>query len=1052
MSGMKYLKQFDKRQLFRFFVDGRFHKKNKYDGWVGYEAREEGSAYAMLNAYSFMMDNFHNANNLTGTYIRELHRTAMFNVKTSNPKSSPGDIRYTNTGLPLFQKTTTFESLEQIINMRKGDGTIIFNTKELYGRKAEEIDVKVAFKLLQEQGKLNYRGWMPNIDKHTQDAIDGKLSLHEFYEAKHHIQMQIVYKIEEYLDKYNKNIKFARNDDDKIEVIATLTRELEALHPFPDGNCRIVVCVLMNQLLIYNNLPPAIVLNPNLDFEYSLEQWIEEIKYGIDITLQLLENPSKIVYDYSIDEMSKENQDKFLEMAKEFIEKINNYEEIFLNAEKLKEYTNGYWINEDLSQNYKYIGTHGSYYSGDVYFATIIEQWQKDGKDIKQELLKCQNKGIRAIVIDSTKYIKDLSIPVLVVDDVQKAFEDTAKGVRQDVNPKTVLLTGTEGKTGSKIQLYYLLKNQAKTHAYLDSSNTGIPIFKSLATMEEDLEIELNEFSVDANEDKTTSRAKIVNPDLCFFSNISSEHMHVHGSLEGVISHKSAVIEGIRENGQVILNSSMATYEQFVEKLKSRAKVKINISTFGMTENDDAQLLNKEFDSDKLGWNIKARIDEEILEYFIPMFQNHAPLMSVGALLTVKRLGYDVLKASKDYLLIKSYESMGNISKIKKDDGTFLFYDQSRRASISSVRSVFEDLKNIKVIGNKIALFGSISSVKDNDWTKEYHKELAMLINNSDIKYLFTTGPNMQYLHENLKNPEILIAHSDDLNYLHKEINELIKAGDLLLIQGYQRLYLDVLANKFISNIQIQTPAKLINQTSSTNKFDENIYSIGLNEEQISLYKQLLIAEDFSNGLDNDFLIKKYGINQSTLDEIKQKYSNYKLRKSNIMLSFFKKLEDFLLKKYKIKSFDSQLKEYDKYLYNEQNCTNWFNNVLKNSNEPIKHLFGTFFDFGDKELLLHFMAGTTNLHIGFVKYSNKNGKIEIIPFDEDDKLTKKLNEKLPDNLKLTFRKWAHKWITIDVGSFINLENANDFQAMVDFENSSMYKNKFKPLIDSILKD
>ncbi len=42
MASMEHLKQFDKAQFWRFFVDGRFHKK--YDGWVKYEQREKGSA------------------------------------------------------------------------------------------------------------------------------------------------------------------------------------------------------------------------------------------------------------------------------------------------------------------------------------------------------------------------------------------------------------------------------------------------------------------------------------------------------------------------------------------------------------------------------------------------------------------------------------------------------------------------------------------------------------------------------------------------------------------------------------------------------------------------------------------------------------------------------------------------------------------------------------------------------------------------------------------------------------------------------------------------
>ena len=53
MSKLKYLKEFDKSQLWRFFVDGRFHKK--YDGWVGYEAKERGSIQALINGFSFAL-------------------------------------------------------------------------------------------------------------------------------------------------------------------------------------------------------------------------------------------------------------------------------------------------------------------------------------------------------------------------------------------------------------------------------------------------------------------------------------------------------------------------------------------------------------------------------------------------------------------------------------------------------------------------------------------------------------------------------------------------------------------------------------------------------------------------------------------------------------------------------------------------------------------------------------------------------------------------------------------------------------------------------------
>lgn len=101
MSGIHYLKQFDISQFWRFFVDGRFQKK--YEGWIGYEGGERGSVQALLNGFSFMLDNFDLSNGLKATYLRELHKICMLSVETTNLKSSPGDIRYLNSGMPFLR-------------------------------------------------------------------------------------------------------------------------------------------------------------------------------------------------------------------------------------------------------------------------------------------------------------------------------------------------------------------------------------------------------------------------------------------------------------------------------------------------------------------------------------------------------------------------------------------------------------------------------------------------------------------------------------------------------------------------------------------------------------------------------------------------------------------------------------------------------------------------------------------------------------------------------------------------------------------------------------
>ena len=121
-------KAFDKKQLWRFFVDGRFHKK--YRGWIGYEENEENSTRGMLNGYSYVFSNFEEAKHLTEEYILNLHYACMNSVRPKNEKSTPGEYRYLGAGFKFFAKNSTINSLTEVFDIRKGDDTDIFFTEE----------------------------------------------------------------------------------------------------------------------------------------------------------------------------------------------------------------------------------------------------------------------------------------------------------------------------------------------------------------------------------------------------------------------------------------------------------------------------------------------------------------------------------------------------------------------------------------------------------------------------------------------------------------------------------------------------------------------------------------------------------------------------------------------------------------------------------------------------------------------------------------------------------------------------------------------------------
>lgn len=1032
MASMHYLKKLDKAQLFRLFVDGRFQRK--YQGWLGYEAKEPGSVQAILNGFAFMLDNFFMPKRLTCTYLRNLHRVCMSNVVNANPRSSAGDIRYLNTALPFFVKTTTYENIVEVLQERHDDGTEVFYEKE-FRKTANKLNPKTIFEALQKNDKLNYKAWYPNINTELQQALDGEGSLLEFYDAKHFVQISIVRKMEKIVERYNLDINQAGTEDEKLTVIALLIRQLELLHPFPDGNCRVFACVLLTQLLLLHGFPPAMLTNPNLDAEYSLDQWIDEIKAGMERTQVLLEDPNAALFNFSTLELSAEQRATFLTMAAEVIKKIAEYNELYLTPQRLAEYTSGTWFNAGMTVRYTAIGSYETYPKGCVYFAMALEDWIKAKRNVREELQKRVKAGIRAIVLDDKQYLKDLDIPVLLVANTLQAFEDCAAEIRQAVNPKTVLVTGTEGKTGSKIQLHHLLKQQAKGHAVLNSGNANIPVLRSLNSLKADDQFEINEVSVDADQAKSIRKAQIVNPDICFFTNIGKEHMHNHKTIEGVIQAKACVVEGLRKGGKCIVNSSLDVYAEFVSALKHRRN-DIELLTYGYRPEDSARLISANFDSERFGWIVNATIEGLSVEYFLPLIQQHAPLMSVGILLAVKALGFDVYKAAEAYVGLQPFESMGLLHRVHRQDGDIIFYDQSRRASISGVRSAFKDLRNLTVKGKTVALIGSISSVQDNEWTKSYHEELADLINKSAISRLYTTGPNMQLVHDNLENKAILVKHSEDLDSLYEYLMTDLKAGDLLFIMGYMRLNLDKIAGRIVN--------------FKADNFYKDIENLNLTGEKILQYKIFLVSAELNKGVEPLVISKRYGVELSSVEQLKASGITYRNLRTELLINFFKKLDLLVKNEFDCQCVNQEIKAggYEALIYNERYCNQWFNNFDKIAGQAGKSMFGSFYYFGDKQYLLTVLVGTTNLHIGFAKYQISRGKYELLTMDQNDSenVIHRFGANLPGTVNFNKRSWGYQWTTVDLGSFIDFTQARVFATVNDFERGELYTSLVKPLL------
>lgn len=1086
------LRRFDPAQLFRLFVDGRFHKK--YEGWVGYEAGERGSVQALLDGLSLMVDRFDLSAGLETTYLLALHKTCMAGVHTRNLKSSPGDLRFLNAGMPFFAKTTTRENIHEILAMRRGDGTAVFNTAG-FDKPAEQLDADAVYAAIQARGKLNYRNWYPELDAGTQAALRQQRGLSAFYEAKHHVQMQFARRVEAIVARFNASIAAtyagsgpaatspapadgAAVADARLHAIALLVRELELLHPFPDGNCRTVACVLLTQLLLNHGFPPALLENPNLDGEYSLAQWIGEIRNGMAAAETLLRDPSARVYGYAIGEARAEHRAAFAEMARELVGKLSGGQAgeqagtlaekragadasaaagsvqggqgatvapagdgaggqgrfIHLDPERLARYTGGQWLTPcPAGLRFTGVGTYNTYGKGNVYFALEIAAWEKDGKPVREVLARIVAKGVCALVLDRAGHADGWPVPVLLVEDAFAAFKAAAVATRQALDPLTLLITGTEGKTGAKVQLHHVLNFQTRAHGVINSANTEVPVLRSLANLGEDDLVEINEVSVGGDEAYRVERAVMVNPDVCLFTHIGPNHMDLHKTMDNLLWAKSSVVAGLREGGVCIVDShnphSTGLRQAILKRMPSA-----RIVTYGMSPDDAGQLLGAQFDAASLGWRVHARIDGDALDYVLPLPQRHAPLASVGVLLAVRRAGFDAARAAADYASLQPYETMGRLLRLPKAGGEVLFYDQSRRGGISGMRSAFADIASFKVSGRVVALVGGISVLRDGDWTRDAHRQLAGLINDSPIERLYTTGNYIDYVHQHLHRPPVRCSH--DVDELAGLLHDELRPGDLLFIIGSAYLYLGRVAERLQ---QALAQGRALPRAA-----------VG-DGPHAAAWRMLKVYEDVAKGTGPVKASAANGVLYTDYQAMAARHADHAAYRGSLLQGFFSGLDALWPAEAGLRAADEALRDTDwaRHVATPVFCRRWFNNLDKKPQVRGKQAFGRFFDFGDPDHLLHVEVATVNLHAGLVRC--RRTATGWTPEAMDEAGARAALARYPGlrALGARWRDWGPRWLSVDLGRFIDTGDPAVFLGMVDTANSPLQAQYLRPIVEAL---
>ena len=188
---------------------------------------------------------------------------------------------------------------------------------------------------------------------------------------------------------------------------------------------------------------------------------------------------------------------------------------------------------------------------------------ERDGHDFIDAALE---KGAAAVLCEHC----DGDYPAIVVPDVRIALGEIAKGERERIGMKVVGVTGSVGKSTTKEMIAAVLQTTYRVGKTPVNHNNDIGMPMAILSMKEDTQVAVLEMGMNHFRE-IAYLSSIAKPDLAVIINIGTMHIEHLGSREGILQAKLEILEGMPDNGKIILNGDDSLLWSQSENLANRA-------------------------------------------------------------------------------------------------------------------------------------------------------------------------------------------------------------------------------------------------------------------------------------------------------------------------------------------------------------------------------------------------------------------------------------------------------------------------------------------------
>lgn len=392
--------------------------------------------------------------------------------------------------------------------------------------------------------------------------------------------------------------------------------------------------------------------------------------------------------------------------------------------------------------------------------------------------------GASSALWNKDEALPDIDFPFILVEDTLKAMQNLAHSYLEEVSPKVIGITGSNGKTSTKDILASLLKTQYKTHKTRANLNNGIGLPLTILAMDEDTEMLVLEMGMD-NFGQIKLLTKIAPPDAAVITNIGTAHLEGLKTAENIARAKLEILAGLKVDKLFLYYGDDPMLKSLVEGENSQHEIK----SFGMESLNDFQPEIISINGSGANFRLKKPKSDNL---FLPMLGEHQVLNATAAIAIAEYFHISSENINKG---LAQVEKTGMRNELVKADN-FTILDDSYKSNPESVRAALKTLYSIEGYSEKIAILGDMLGLGDDEI--QMHREIGREITKDNLDYLFTIGEFGEYISETarINFPENKIFHFEDKDLLVKKVKEIIKKNSLVLVKASRPLAMEEVVEK----------------------------------------------------------------------------------------------------------------------------------------------------------------------------------------------------------------------------------------------------------------